>query len=81
MKMLSPPRSPREEGEQEVPSKILSWGLLEKIDVDTIHRKSRNEKETAQIFKESTHKKNMTKYHRRMGKLKQPGGASCNQRR
>ena len=26
-------------------------------------------------------KKNMTKYFRRSGKLKQSGGASCNQRR
>ena len=43
------PCSPRAR-EQEVRPRLSFTGVIGKIDVDTIHRKSRNEKETAQIF-------------------------------
>ena len=78
---VSPPCSPREDGEQEVRPRIIFhegyWRRLVLIPyTEKAEMKKRQHK-----FSKNPHKKNMTKYHRRMGKLKQPGGASCNQRR
>jgi len=78
---ISPPGSPRPEGEVEYVPRIIFHGdyyhrLMFIPYSPTIEMKERQHK-----FPKYPSKKNMTKYLRRSGKLKQPGGASCNQRR
>ena len=78
---VSPPCSPRAEGEVEYRPRIIfnspEHGLiLWQPGLSTTEMKMRQHK-----FTKYPSKKNMTKYFRRSGKLKQPGGASCNQRR
>ena len=78
--VVSPPCSPRAEGEVEYRPKNNSMPghriILWKPGLSTTEMKVRQNK-----FPKYPSKKNMTKYFRRSGKLKQPGGASCNQRR
>jgi len=78
---VSPPRSPRSEGEVEYVPRIIFHGplyirLMWIPYSPTIEMRKRQHK-----YPKYSSKKNMTKYFRRSGKLKQPGGASCNQRR
>jgi len=78
---VSPPCSPRAEGEVEYRPRIIfnspsGFILRRYFDLSTTEMKVRQHKIT-----KYPSKKNMTKYFRRSGKLKQPGGASCNQRR
>tara|TARA_B100000131_G_scaffold203206_1_gene195144 strand:+ start:57 stop:404 length:348 start_codon:yes stop_codon:yes gene_type:complete len=77
---VSPPCSPRPEGEVEYVPRIIFHGfdhcLMFIPYSPTIEMKERQHK-----FPKYPSKKNMTKYLRRSGKLKQPGGSSCNQRR
>ena len=80
--VVSPPCSPRAEGEVEYRPRIIfnspehGFILRQYFDLSTKEMKMRQNK-----FTKYPSKKNMTKYFRRSGKLKQPGGASCNQRR
>ncbi len=78
---VSEPNSPREEGEVEVrPRIIFHVGcyryLMIRPFTDTSEMKYRQHKHSKYPTKE-----NMNKILRKNHKLKQPGGASCNQRR
>ena len=78
---VSPPCSPRPEGEVEVRPRIIFHGDVWRRLV-FIPYSSTSEMKWRQ-YKSSKYpsKKNMNKYLRKNHKLKQPGGASCNQRR
>ena len=77
---VSPPGSPRGSDEEDdyVPEYDWKYELVEVRDWQALCRP----RETAfQIFPNNSKRKNISKNMRRMGKLKQPGGSSCNQRR
>ena len=80
---VSPPCSPRPEGEVEVRPRIIFHGDLSPISYYIfIPYSSTSEMKFRQYkFSKYPSKKNMNKYLRKNHKLKQPGGASCNQRR
>ena len=78
---ISPPCSPRTEGEIEVRPRIIfhiygnyPWYFIPYS--ETSEMRFRQHK-----FSKYPSKKNMNKILRKTHKLKQPGGASCNQRR
>ena len=81
---VSPPCSPRSDGgddHDDVPGYDMELTLHRVIDwrPQFTHRESayRNKRSCPRNSKQ----KNISKSMRRLGKLKQPGGASCNQRR
>ncbi len=80
---VSPPCSPRREGEVEVRPRIIFHGsLFHDFHWRFIPHSSTPEMKFRQYkFSKYPSKKNMNKYLRKNHKLKQPGGASCNQRR
>jgi hypothetical protein len=78
---VSPPCSPRAEGEVEVRPRIIfhnygiyPWDLIP-------YSKTSEMRFRQHKFSKYPSKKNMNKILRKTHKLKQPGGASCNQRR
>ena len=85
---VSPPCSPREEGEVDdyIPEYDIVYNIVDVFDWVGIYPR-----EIAYQNKHSFQKNgkggkngnrgNISKNMRRMGKLKQPGGSSCNQRR
>tara|TARA_B100001287_G_scaffold268297_1_gene264411 strand:- start:1966 stop:2313 length:348 start_codon:yes stop_codon:yes gene_type:complete len=77
---VSPPCSPRPEGEVEIRPRIIwhgyYWPIRYRLYSSPSEMKWRQYK-----FSKYPSKKNMNKYLRKDHKLKQPGGASCNQRR
>jgi len=77
---VSPPGSPRGSDEEDdyIPEYDWKYDLVEVRDWLEL----RWSRETAyQNFPKNSKRKNISKNMRRMGKLKQPGGSSCNQRR
>ena len=82
---ISPPGSPREEGDEDdyIPEYDMEYNIVGIFDwrmdntrIETFYR-------TNQYFsfQKNYRRKNNSKNMRRIGKLKQPGGSSCNQRR
>ena len=77
---VSPPGSPRGSDEEDdyIPEYDWKYDLVEVRDWLELSWS----RETAyQNFPKNSKRKNISKNMRRMGKLKQPGGSSCNQRR
>lgn len=78
---VSPPCSPRPEGEVEYVPRIIFHGDLYRRLMWIPYSPTIEMRERQHKYPKYPLKKNMTKHFRRSGKLKQPGGASCNQRR
>ena len=84
---VSPPSSPRPDGGDGHPVYDFEYTLLHVFDTviwpftrsETAYRNKRSFPRN--IKQKNIKQKNISKSMRRMGKLKQPGGASCNQRR
>ena len=75
---VSPPCSPRI---QEIrPRIIFHEGYCYRIQLIK-YKKMEEMKMRQHKYQYKIRKKNMKKYHRKTGKLKQPGGSSCNQRK
>ena len=77
---VSPPGSPRGSDEEDVyvPEYDWKYDLVEVRDWQVLCWP----REIAlQIFPKNSKRKNISKNMRKMGRLKQPGGSSCNQRR
>jgi len=78
---VSPPSSPREEGGGDyVPEYDIVYNIVEVKDWVGIYR-GETAYQNKRSFRENGKRRNSSRKMRRMGKLKQPGGASCNQRR
>jgi hypothetical protein len=83
---VSPPGSPREGSDEEddyIPEYDWKYNLVEVRDwvpYITRHEIAYRNKHSFS-FPKNSKRKNNSKNMRRMGKLKQPGGSSCNQRR
>jgi len=77
---VSPPGSPRGSDEEDdyVPEYDWKYDLVEVRDWQEL---CRPRKIAYQNLPKNSKRKNISKNMRRMGKLKQPGGSSCNQRR
>ncbi len=78
---VSPPCSPRPEGEVEIRPRIIFHGAMYHRLVFIPYTETSEMKWRQYKFSKYPSKKNMNKYLRKNHKLKQPGGASCNQRR
>jgi len=80
---VSPPCSPRPEGEVEIRPRIIFHEYGWDIPSPYMYYISTTSEMKWRQYKPSKYpsKKNMNKYLRKNHKLKQPGGASCNQRR
>ena len=82
---ISPPVSPREEGEIEIRPRIIFHYAHPRDPFDYLfwipYTQTSEMKYRQHKFTKYPSKKNMNKFLRKNHKLKQPGGASCNQRR
>ena len=85
---VSPPGSPREEGEVDdyIPEYDIVYNIVDVEDWVGIYR-GENAYQNKRSFQENvkggknSKRNNISKNMRKMGRLKQPGGSSCNQRR
>ena len=78
---VSPPSSPRPEGENEIRPRLIFHDDIWRRLVITDYYVSYSMPKIEHKFPKYPSKKNMNKIFRKTHKLKQPGGASCNQRR
>ena len=79
---VSPPCSPRELGEgDDYPEYDINYSLLYVFEWPRYISQQEISFWNKQSIPKNIKKQSSTKRMRRMGKLKQPGGASCNQRR
>ena len=82
---VSPPCSPREEGEVDdyIPEYDRVWALVNVSDwtAGTTRQEIASQNKRHFGFQKNSKRGTISKNMRRMGRLKQPGGSSCNQRR
>jgi hypothetical protein len=81
---VSPPGSPREGSDEEddyIPEYDWKYDLVEVRDWVGIITRRETAYQNKHSFPKNSKRKSNSKNMRRMGKLKQPGGSSCNQRR
>lgn len=78
---ISPPSSPRLEGENEIRPRLLFHDEIWHRLVLTDYHVAYSLPKVSHKHHKLSSKKNMNKIFRKTHKLKQPGGASCNQRR
>jgi hypothetical protein len=79
---VSPPGSPREEGEVDdyIPEYDIVYNIVVISDWVGIYR-GETAYQNKRSFPKNSKRKTISKNMRKMGRLKQPGGSSCNQRR
>ena len=81
---VSPPCSPRSDGgddHDDVPGYDIGYTLLYTLDWHMQFTRRDYAALNKRSCPRNSKQKNISKSMRRLGKLKQPGGASCNQRR
>ena len=81
---VSPPCSPRSDGgddHDDVPGYDMELTLHRVIDWRPQFTRRESAYQNKRSCPRNSKQKNISKSMRRLGKLKQPGGASCNQRR
>ena len=81
---VSPPGSPREGSDEEddyIPEYDWKYDLVEVRDWLVLITRRETAYQNKHSFPKNSKRKSNSKNMRRMGKLKQPGGSSCNQRR
>jgi len=80
---VSPPGSPREDSDEEddyIPEYVWKYDLIEVRDWVGLITRRETAYQNKHSFLKNSKRKNNSKNLRRLGKLKQPGGSSCNQR-
>ena len=80
---VSPPGSPRGSDEEDdyIPEYDWKYDLVEVRDWQELISRRETALQNKHSFPKNSKRNNISKNMRRMGKLKQPGGSSCNQRR